>query len=97
MVGLTIYLNSLLEKLGINGDCGNAASILTVLERRHFPIGRECHNWKLQKVVLEVHNRAFAANKKKCVLVVQHTHFVWRHKLTACELIVDGIVAVPSF
>ena len=50
----------------------------------------------LHDVVLLVHDRSLAANKKKRVAVVQHTHFIRGHKLASDELPVGGAAPVPA-
>ena len=50
----------------------------------------------LHDVVLLVHDRPLAANKKKCVAVVQHTHFIRGHELAPDELPVGRVAAVSA-
>jgi hypothetical protein len=49
-----------------------------------------------EDVILEVLHRSFSPDEKKCVPVVQHTHFIRSHQLSPRILIVRRIVAVSA-
>ncbi|MBR4092176.1 MAG: hypothetical protein IKK28_15205 [Mogibacterium sp.] len=49
-------------------------------ENNETEIRRHSDRRMLQDIELEVHHRSFAPDKKKCVPVVQHTHFIRSHQ-----------------
>ena len=51
----------------------------------------------LEDVVFQILHRAFAPNKKKCVAIVQHTHFIRGHQLPSGSLKVGGVASAAAF
>ena len=51
----------------------------------------------LQDIILIIKDRAFASDKSDTILVIQHTHFIRCHQLSACDLPVDRVAAVSTF
>ena len=96
MVGLYIYINSFFEKLGIYRDGGDAVGVLTVDIGRHTSVRCQADIRVFEDVVFEVPHGPFSTNKKKCVLVIQHPHFIGRHKLASRDLPVDRVASVSS-
>ena len=51
----------------------------------------------LGKIVLQVHHRSFTTNKKKRILIVQHTHLIRGFQFTASGLIIGRIATIAAF
>ena len=51
----------------------------------------------LGKVILQIHHRSFTTNKKKRILIVQHTHLIRGLQFAASSLIVGRIAAIAAF
>ena len=51
----------------------------------------------LGKVILQLHHRSFTTNKKKRILIVQHTHLIRGFQFTASGLIIGRIAAIAAF
>ena len=68
-----------------------------ILAHIHTAVCGEFHIRMFQNIVFEVFDRSLTAYKKKCVAVVQHTHFIRCHQLSACDLPVDRVAAVSTF
>ena len=74
----------------------DTSGILAVGIGRCGTVRRKCHIGMMKDVILEIPDGARSAYKKKCVLVVQHTHFVRCHQLSSGKLIVGGIASVSA-
>ena len=91
---LLCVFDSLLVEAERHGS--NASGILTVGIGRCRTVCRKRHIGMMKDIVLEVPDGALSAYKKKCVPVVQHTHFVRCHQLSPGKLIVGGIASVSA-
>jgi hypothetical protein len=56
-----------------------------------------------QYLILQILHRSFSTDKKKRTPVIQHTHFLWKHELTATlssdefENKKDQLISEPVF
>ena len=89
----SVFDNLLVEAERHGSD---ASGILTVGIGRCGTVRRKRHIGMMKDVILEIPDGALSAYKKKCVLVVQHTHFVRCHQLSSGKLIVGGIASVSA-
>ena len=80
-----IQFHRLLQQLRVDLSGRNAVGVLTVPVRFGPAVCGQSHIGVFQNVVLEVLDVPLPANKKKRVLVVQHTHFI-RHKQFSATL-----------
>ena len=87
----------LFSKFSVQYDRCDTACVLSMLVRLHTAVCGEFHIRMFQNIVFEVFDRSLTAYKKKCVAVVQHTHFIRCHQLSACDLPVDRVAAVSTF
>ena len=80
----------------IQVEGADAAGVPAVDVRSRAAIRGQAHVGMAQHVVLVVTDGTLAANKKKRVAVVQHTHFIRCQQLAAHKLPVGGIVSLPA-
>ena len=86
----------LFSKFSVQYDRCDTACVLSMLVRLHTAVCGEFHIRMFQNIVFEVFDRSLTAYKKKCVAVVQHTHFIRCHQLSAAYLIVGRIAAAMT-
>ena len=89
--------NRLFQLFQVDGNSGNAQRVCAVLVGRSLSICGEGHIGVFENVVFQILHRAFAPNKKKCVAVVQHTHFIRGHQLPSGSLKVGGVASAAAF
>lgn len=94
---LTILFHCLLQQLLVKADRHDAVGILTVPVWFRPAVCGKFDIGMLEDVILEVPNGPLPADKKKRVLVIQHTHFIRHEQFSARELPVGGVAAAPPF
>ena len=82
--GVQFHLRRLFQQFRVKLDRSDAAGVLPMPVRLGPSVCGQLHIGVFQNVVLEVLNRPLSTDKKKRILVVQHTHFI-RHKQFAAR------------